>query len=323
MTRPKTSEPSVSAGADRLVEALVKDSRALRCEVAKGPAGERRIDLGAKVAGGLEAGRRLAEICLAGLGTVAITTSSGIDRWPWAVSTHTSMPVIACLASQYGGWTLSDEASNFFALGSGPARALAGKEDLFNHIGYVDHYDRAVIIIEASMPPPPQLVERIASDCKVAPASLTILYAPTGSLAGTVQIAARSLEVALHKAYTLVFPLERIVDGTGTAPLAPPTPDLVKAMGRTNDAIIYGGRVQLFVRGPDDDARRLAQTLPSKGSKAYGRPFADIFSEAHGDFYKIDPMLFSPATVSICNLDTGSTFRAGELAPDIVDASFS
>jgi methenyltetrahydromethanopterin cyclohydrolase len=323
MTSQRRSEPSVSAGADRLVEALVNDARALRCDVAKGPAGECRIDLGAKAVGGLEAGRRLAEICLAGLGTVAITTSSGMERWPWAVSTHTSNPVIACLASQYGGWTLTDEASGFSALGSGPARALAGKEDLFKDIGYIDRYDRAVMIIEASSPPPPQLVERIAGDCKVAAANLTVLYAPTGSLAGTVQIAARALEVALHKAHTLAYPLERIVDGAGTAPLAPPTPDLVKAMGRTNDAIIYAGRIQLFVRGPDEEARRLAQTLPSKSSKAYGRPFADIFNEAHGDFYKIDPMLFSPAKVTICNLDTGNTFRAGELAPDIVDASFS
>ena len=93
-------------------------------------------------------------------------------------------------------------------------------------------------------------------------------------------------------------------------------------MGRTNDAIIYGGRVQLFVRGTDEAAKKLADDLPSKGSSAYGKPFAEIFAAVNGDFYKIDAMLFSPAAVIVSNLDTGASFHAGELAPDIVDASF-
>ena len=107
----------------------------------------------------------------------------------------------------------------------------------------------------------PAVARQVAEACGVAPSDLTILYAPTGSLAGTVQIAARVLEVALHKAHALHFPLEHIVDGYGVAPIAPPIPDFVKAMGRTNDAIIYGGRIQLFVRGPGsgrEEARRQA-----------------------------------------------------------------
>jgi methenyltetrahydromethanopterin cyclohydrolase len=166
------------------------------------------------------------------------------------------------------------------------------------------------------------LVKRVAADCGVPPSDLTILYAPTGSLAGSVQIVSRVLEVALHKAHELHFPLEHIEDGVGTAPIAPPIPDFIKAMGRTNDAIIYGGRVQLYVRGPDDAARKLAENLPSRASPAYGKPFAEIFAAVNGDFYKIDPMLFSPAAVTVSNLDTGSSFHAGELAAEIVDESF-
>jgi len=128
--------------------------------------------------------------------------------------------------------------------------------------------------------------------------------------------------VALHKAHTLHFPLDKIEDGAGAAPLAPPVPDFIKAMGRTNDSIIYGGRVQLFVRGSDADAQKLANELPSRGSSAYGKPFAEIFASVNGDFYKIDPMLFSPAAVVVTNLDSGSSFHGGALAPEIVDASF-
>jgi methenyltetrahydromethanopterin cyclohydrolase len=167
------------------------------------------------------------------------------------------------------------------------------------------------------------VIRQVAAACGILPASLTILFAPTASLAGTVQIAARVLEVALHKAHTLHFPLEHIVDGTGTAPIAPPVPDFIQAMGRTNDAIIYGGRVHLFVRGTDAAAEKLATELPSRGSSAYGKPFAEIFGAVNGDFYKIDPMLFSPAAVTVSNLDTGRSYHGGALAPEIVDKSFA
>jgi methenyltetrahydromethanopterin cyclohydrolase len=259
---------------------------------------------------------------MGGLGVVSFTMSSGIPRWPLGINVHSSNPVIACLGSQYGGWTMNDEATGFFALGSGPARALSRKEELFKELGYVDHHNKAALVIEGDKPPPPALVKKVAADCGVAATDLTILFAPTGSLAGTVQIAARVLEVALHKAHTLHFPLDKIEDGVGTAPISPPIPDFIKAMGRTNDSIIYGGRVQLYVRGTDEAAKKLADDLPSKGSSAYGKPFAEIFAAVNGDFYKIDPMLFSPAAVIVSNLDTGASFHAGELAPDIVDASF-
>ena len=149
-----------------------------------------------------------------------------------------------------------------------------------------------------------------------------MIYAPTQSIAGGVQVVARVLEVALHKAHELKFPLQRLVDGLGAAPIAPPHPDLVTAMGRTNDAIIYAGRVHLFVTGPAGDARDLAQALPSEGSRDYGRPFADIFKRFKGDFYAIDPMLFSPAEVVVTAVDSGKSFRAGRVDRNLLDASF-
>lgn len=322
MTLTNLRAPSVSMRAARIVDQIVADADALRVAVTTGAAGERIIDLGAAVPGGLEAGRRLGEVCMGGLGTVALTPSSGNTAWSWGVSVHSTNPVVACLGSQYAGWTIQDEASGFFALGSGPARALSRKEELYKELGYVDHHGKAALVIEGDKAPPSSVAARIAADCGVRPEDLTILFAPTGSLAGTVQIAARVLEVALHKAHVLHFPLEHIIDGAGVAPIAPPVPDFVKAMGRTNDAIIYGGFVHLFVRGSDEAAKKLAAELPSSASSAYGKPFAEIFAAVQGDFYKIDGNLFSPATVTVSNLDTGSSFKGGKLAPEIVEASF-
>ena len=313
--------PSVSKLAAKIVDRIVADAVPLRVSVATGAAGERLIDLGASTLGCLEAGRLLGEVCMGGLGTVQITNSSPLAKWPLGVVVHSTNPVISCLGSQYAGWTITDD-SGFFALGSGPARALSRVEELYKELGYVDHADKASLVIEGDKAPPSAVAEKVAAACGVKASGLTILYAPTWSLAGTVQIAARVLEVAIHKAHALHFKLDDILDGTGTCPIAPPVPDFVKAMGRTNDGIIYGGRIQLFVKGTDAEAKRLADGLPSSSSSAYGKPIADIFGEVNGDFYKIDAMLFSPAQVTVSNVETGHSFHAGKLAPEIVDASF-
>src|SRR4051794_23324591 len=197
----------------------------------------------------------MAEICMGGLGACTVS-DSGSANAPYKLTTRTANPVIACLASQYAGWKLSSEAEGgFFALGSGPARALAAKEDVFADIGYADKADRGILVLEGERPPPGDVVDYIARECGIAPDRLAFIYAPTQSLAGSVQITARILEVALHKAHALHFPLSDIIDGLGSAPLPPPHPDLVTAMGRTNDAIIYGGRGPRFVGGAARRAR--------------------------------------------------------------------
>ncbi|WP_102960125.1 methenyltetrahydromethanopterin cyclohydrolase [Mangrovicella endophytica] len=319
-----SQKPSVNRGVKHLVERLIACQAELRVACSKGAAGETVIDAGAGVRGSLEAGRLLGEICLGGLGRVTLGASETLARWPWSLTVTTSQPVIACLGSQYAGWQLTSGEGKgaYFSMGSGPARALAGKEEIFRDIAYADVSDAAVLVLETGAAPPEELVRRIARDCDVAPEALTILYAPTQSLAGTVQIVARIVEVALHKAHALKFDMSRILEGAGTAPLPPPHPDFVTAMGRTNDAVIYGGRVQLHVSGPADDARELARMLPSSNAADFGQPFGDIFRAYKGDFYKIDPMLFSPAEVSVVAVDSGETFRGGAVEPTLIDACF-
>jgi methenyltetrahydromethanopterin cyclohydrolase len=167
------------------------------------------------------------------------------------------------------------------------------------------------------------VIETVASATGLAPDAITFIYAPTQSLAGSTQVVARVLEVALHKAHTLGFPLAQILDGMGSAPLAPPAPEFVKAMGRTNDAIIYGSRVQLFVDADDAAARSLAEQLPSSASRDHGEPFANIFARAGGHFYAIDPHLFSPAEVIITSLKSGVSHRGGRIDAGLVEASFA
>jgi len=316
---------SVNERAAKLVARLVTDAAELRIDVSRGELGETLIDAGSQSLGSIAAGLRIAKICMGGLGDVRLAPSAATPRWPWAILVHSSNPVIACLASQYAGWRLSlkEGENSFFALGSGPARALARREPLFEVLTYADSAASATLVIESNLPPPAKVVAKVAQDCRVEPEDLTIIFAPTQSLAGGTQIVARALEVALHKTHELGFPLERIVDGMGTAPLCPPHPDFVIAMGRTNDAIIFAGQVQLFVTGPTSEARALAGSLPSKASRDYGRPFAEIFKAVKGDFYAIDPMLFSPAKITVTALETGDSFQSGEIDLSLLDASFA
>jgi methenyltetrahydromethanopterin cyclohydrolase len=316
---------SVNAHAGELVDRLVADHSKLRISVTKGARGETLVDAGATVHGGIEAGLRIAEICMGGLGQIALSPVAANPKWPFQLLVRSSQPVLACLASQYAGWLLSHDegGKSFFALGSGPGRALAAKEPLFKDLDYRDAAIRGVLVLEGDEPPPATVVEKVARDCGVPADRLTFIYAPTRSLAGGVQVVSRVLEVALHKAHELKFPLARILDGIASAPLSPPHPDFVSAMGRTNDAIIYGGQAHLFVSGPAKDARELAAALPSTNSRDYGRPFAEIFKAYKGDFYAIDPMLFSPAAAIVTAVETGETFHAGAIAQDLLDAAFT
>jgi methenyltetrahydromethanopterin cyclohydrolase len=319
--RPKIS---VNARAARLLDQMLADAPALGVSSRRGALGQLLVDAGVAAPGSIEAGLRIAEICMGGLGRVSLTPQSA-GSGPWHIAVGSSNPVIACLASQYAGWHLAhgEGKEGYSVLGSGPGRAIARKEELFNELGYRDEAGRAIFVLEAAGPPPDPLVERVADDCQLAPNDLAFIYAPTESRAGTVQVAARVLEVALHKAHTLHFPLERIVDGLGFAPLPPPGGDFMTAMGRTNDAIIFGGHVQLFVTGPDNDAADLASRLPSTGSRDYGRSFKDVFAAVNYDFYAIDPALFSPAAVTATALESGKSFHGGKIDEALVNASFA
>jgi methenyltetrahydromethanopterin cyclohydrolase len=317
--------PSVGSLAQPLVADLCRDAPMLRLGLSHTSSGATLVDGGITTAGGIEAGRRIAEICMGGLGRVAIGRGSPFADWPFQVSVSTSDPVAACLASQYAGWSLShgEGEGSYFAMASGPGRARAAKEELFKELGYADTQTSfGVLVLETDKPPPDELTAQVAADCGLPPSALTFVLTPTTSLAGAVQITARVLEVALHKVHTLGFPLARVRDGIGSAPLPPPAPDFLTAMGRTNDAILFGGEVQLFVTGPEADAADLAAKLPSSASRDFGKPFARIFKDAGFDFYQIDGMLFSPARVLVTALESGRTFTAGALAPELLAQSF-
>ena len=282
--------------------------------------GGQTLDFGVAAPGGLEAGRVLAEICLSGLGEVDVVPANADLPTHLAVSVRTDEPVSACLRSQYAGWQIAGE--KFFAMGSGPMRAAAGREEVIKQLGGKEPAQLVVGVLETRKLPPETVVAELAGKCGVPPSGVLLAAAPTASFAGTIQVVARSVETALHKLHELGFDVNRVVSGYGVAPLPPIGRDDLVSIGLTNDAILYGGQVTLWVRGDDESLAKIGPRVPSCSSSAYGQTFARLFEQAGHDFYKLDPHLFSPAVVTFNNLDTGRVFQFGKIDRKVLLESF-
>jgi methenyltetrahydromethanopterin cyclohydrolase len=311
---------SLNQNAILVAESLLAKAEEYRVSATEIDGGGLFVDCGIESRGGLLAGIELARICLGGLGRVSIVPGELGEQTMSLVQVVTDHPVQACLASQYAGWALKE--GKFFAMGSGPMRAAAGSEAIFDVIGFRETSEEVVGVLETRKPPPPAIVAKIAQTCRVEAAAVTLLAAPTASLAGGLQIVARSVETALHKLAELKFDLARIVSAVGTAPLPPVAANDLAAIGRTNDAILYGARVVLAVTGDDSSLESIGPQVPSSASRDHGEPFAAIFARYNHDFYAVDPHLFSPAEISFQNIETGKTHTFGQVTPDILARSF-
>jgi methenyltetrahydromethanopterin cyclohydrolase len=258
---------------------------------------------------------------MGGLGRVdPFVVSVGDRTWP-GVGVAVDDPAAACLAAQYAGWKL--EHGDFFALASGPGRALARAEELFEELAWREEADRAVLCLETRQAPPAEIVHKVSERCRVRPAEVTFLIAPAASVCGSVQISARVVETALHKLHELGVDPARVRSGWGCCPVAPVAADDPAAIGRTNDAVLYGGTVHLWIEAGDEEAAMLAQRLPSAASEAFGTPFGELLAAADWKFYDIDPMLFSPAAVTLTSTESGRAHQGGKLAPEVLERSFT
>src|SRR5436190_20138178 len=245
---------------------MVAHAGELRVSARTLPGGARVIDAGIDAPGGYGAGRAFAEICMGGLADVAYPpVPVGGDTWP-GVRVWTDQPAVSCMASQYAGWAI--QVGKYFAMGSGPLRAHARVEkELFAKLGYAEQAERGVLVLETRTLPTEEVAAWVGQKAGLTPSQLTFVVAPTASLAGGVQIAARILETGLHKMDTLGFDLKKIVSGIGAAPLPPVAKNDLRAIGRTNDCILYGGRARYTVNADDQELAELAPKVPGAASR--------------------------------------------------------
>lgn len=307
---------SLNERAAALVRQMAARADELDVEVVRTSKGAVVIDAGVNSPGSLEAGRIYAEICMSGLGKVSFVPYSVEELSMPGLCVAVIRPSLACMASQYAGWQISS--GKYFAMASGPGRILRGREDIIKEIGHTEKSDVAVLTLESEGLPPEEVTDRLAEECGVSPDSLMLAAAHTNSITASVQVVARVVETGMHKMHQCGFDIGTVKSGWGTAPLAPVGKNTLEAMGWTNDAVLYGGDVWYHVETDDASIEEVIGKLPSSASKDFGSPFAELFRKYEGDFYRIDPLLFSPARVTINNISTGSVFRAGSPASQVL-----
>ena len=331
--------PSVNTLALAVFMDLKSDAKNLGLKVDKFPNGSTVIDA---TNGNFFVGAKVGEICMGGLGSVDLTSMQVDGLYLPAVNVYTSQPVIACMGSQYAGWQvkvkkeITDEngevkKKKWKAMSSGPARARARVEkSLYQRIGYEDPAETAVTVFETAKAPTEDVMAYVAGKCNIEEKDTNAIWAPTKSIVGSVQISARVVETAIHKVFEVAhekeYPIEdKIRLGQGIAPIAPLDKNDLKAMGRTNDAILAGGNVNLFVDVPKDDEEHLWEIMaevPSSTAEGYGEPFYKIFKNFDFDFYKIDPGIFAPALINVNNISTGKCKTFGHLDFELLKKSF-
>jgi methenyltetrahydromethanopterin cyclohydrolase len=309
---------SINQRAYELVNSMVARAEQLAINVTHLKNGTQVIDLGLNAPGGLLAGKLTAEISLGGMGEVNFLPLDYGEFWLPGVSIAVDKPEIGCIGCQYAGWGIKQ--GNFFAIGSGPARALARVDPAFQKIDYADSAGVAVLIIETRQMPGEEIGAYIAGKCHVDPANLTLLIAPAACVGGSVQLSARVVATGMHKLLYLGFDVRKVLHGFGSCPIAPTVPDEELASALSNDCVLYGGRVHYTVRAEDDELEALIKRVPSNASDTYGTPFYQIY-QRFGSFYNMDPLIFCPSQVSMTNLNTGHTFRAGMSNPDVLRTS--
>ncbi len=305
------------------MEEMLDWSEDLNTEVTKLKNGATVIDCGVKEDGGYEVGMYLARLCLADLADLQYTTFdlNGL-KWP-AIQIATDNPVIACMASQYAGWRIS--VGDYLGVVSGPARALALKpREFYEEIGYEDDFKAAVLFIESDKLPDERVVDYIAKQCSVDPENVMIAVAPIASIAGSVQISARSVEAGIHKFKSLGFDIKCIKSGYGVAPIAPVVGNDVLCRGSTKDCVIYCGETNYTVcfDGELAELEEFVKKVPSKNSNNFGKPLYQAFEEADFDLVKVNEDIFAPARLNVNDLKSKKTISSGEIYPEILFQSF-
>ena len=273
------------------------------------------IDFGVEADGGIEAGLLLAELQTAGLATVQ-TRMDEVAGAPFPhVELATDSPGHALLGSQKAGWEVSVE--GFEGLGSGPARALVAEEDAFRAIGYTDAFDLTVLAVESDALPTEAVAAHVAERADLAPDGVFLPAFRTASIAGSVSGAARAAELAVFRLFELGYEPTDVVAASASAPVPPVAEDEETAIGRTNDAVAYGGQVHLTVRSDDE----VLESVASTAGEEYGAPFVDLFDRVDWDVARLDQGVFAPAQVTVDVLG-GPTYVSGSVSEDVLAESF-
>ena len=311
---------SVNRGAMTLVTELIERADELQIEITTTTAGATVIDMGQRVPGSWEAGRLYAEITMGGLGSVSFGDFELGGQRLRSVLVSTEHPLEACwVAQKHAGRRPGDPHDVILA---GPAKALLVPTDpSVARAGYQETHRQAVAPLQLERSVTDDDIAWLARSCQLAPRDIFVLVAPTPSLVCAVQVAARSVDNAMHRLHSAGLELGAVESLQGSAPVPPQVNDELTALGRINDSLMYGSRVHAEVRH-SGDLLAVATQVASQPPANRGRPFLDIFAAANNDFHNVSLDVYCIAEMSITDVASGNSATAGELDYDLLRTSF-
>ncbi|RLE56105.1 MAG: methenyltetrahydromethanopterin cyclohydrolase [Thermoprotei archaeon] len=306
----------------RILDRVLSNTDLYKVKVHRYPCGATVVDAGVETMGSMDMGIELSKISLGGLARVDLTVRRYDELALPCVIVYTDYPIEACLLSQLAGWRIADE--NFYALGSGPARALARKpKKWYEEFQYHETSDEAVLVLETDRLPPDRVLVKVAEACGISPKNLYVVVTSFNSVTGTIQVSARVVETGLYRLRYLGFDLRKVITASGACPVAPPCPNYNLMFAKTNDMIAYGGETYYVVDCDDSEIAAIIEKAPFTNSKYSGRLMYDIFSEVNFDLYKLDPSVFAVALVQITNRRTSKVFYSGRVDVYMLKRSLS
>ena len=307
---------SVNKLAMKIVRKIIKEKETLHVGVTTLENGSTVIDMGVNYTGGYQAAKHLAEVTLGGLGYLQYGNFDldGIEL-PQA-EIYVDSPVIACLSCQLSGWPLPElKTDNIVPLISGPIRTIVKEDKFAKAFPYEDRSDEVAAALQGGLLPDVRLTDYLASKSGVTPDKVYVLSAATGSLAGMVNVVARTLETSLWRLHELGFNPEKVISAWGKAPIPPIAKDEYTSMIRSNTYVYYGGSVGLTV---DCDDREITDiltriTLSPETTEQYGIPFGKLLAEANGNIFEMTKFVHSVTKVIFYNVRSGNIFTYGNI----------
>jgi len=255
-----------------------------------------------KIGDNIDVGIKTAEAAMGGLGRIHINDNKIYVSIP-------EYPSIATLSCQMAGWKF--RINNEIAIGSGPAKIPAKiPKETIERIGYLENPEKVALLLETNILPDEGVARKILEKTK---AKKAIVAAFKGnSKIGLINVLARVVEMGFYRMDYLKFDTNKAISGEGSVPIPKINEDI---MYTSNDALIYGAEVKINVNDWDEN---LTDKISSSSSPAYGKLFKEIFTEAGGDFYKIDLGIFAPAKVIIKDIKNKKEYVSGHINDNIL-----
>ena len=316
---------SLNQAAMEIISPILDDPERYGARLTRSAGGATIVDLGVAASGSWLGAKLWVEAAHGGMAEFTYGRMRVKDMELPTAEVIIDNPMLSVIACESGAWKLGE--GQFVPIGSGPARAKARADRFAKRVEYSDPSPDVVLQLQMKQLPTDETLQFVADACGISQSHLVAMVAPSASLVGGVQVTSRSFEQAMISlGRNTNFDLSTIVYGYGSAPIPPVVDDEVLAMGRINDALVYGSSTGLWLRHPDDDeVRRTAESMAfsARAGDDYGQSYADIYDTYGRSLFNIPARLDSPAHVTLTNILTGSVFSAGKIDEDRLYRTFT